>query len=105
MSRSHRRNARLCGATLPCSEKTLAVRQRREAEMARDRLPDISKAAPADRPRLRRRAEGEDGDVFARVVAAGRGRIAAVVGGDDGEVAGAQRLLDPGKPRVEGFER
>ena len=42
--------------------------------------------------------------MFPRMVIAAPGRIVAVIRGDDRKIVGAQRGLDLGQPRVEGFE-
>ena len=49
--------------------------------------------------------EGEDRNLFARVVGTAPGGIAAVVGGDDGEVARLQLRMQLRQSAVEGFER
>src|SRR6516225_5931111 len=88
------------------SEKGGPVLERREAEMARQGLADIGKAgAPAERTRCDFRPEGEDRDMLARVVAAAPGRITTVIGGDDGDVAGAQRGDEGRQHGIERFER
>src|ERR1035441_9158715 len=47
----------------------------------------------------------QQGHVFARVVGAGDGGVAAVIGGEDNEVVGAQRGLELGQPGVEQIGR
>ena len=69
-----------------------SVRAHGAAEMLRRRVAPISAKvfAPADRARADAGPEGEDRHVLARVVGAAPGRIVAVVGGDDREVARAR---------------
>src|SRR5690606_22974002 len=49
-------------------------------------------------------AGAEDGYALAGMVGAGRGRIVAVVGGDDRQIAGAEPGEKRGKPGIEGLE-
>ena len=46
-------------------------------------------------------AEGQQRHVLAGVVGAGNGGVAAVVGGEDGQVARAQRAFESRQPGVE----
>ena len=48
--------------------------------------------------------EGQHRHAFARVVRAGRGGVAAVVGGEDSEIAGAERGFDEWQHGVEVLE-
>src|SRR5205807_224987 len=70
-----------------------------------DCLADVGKGAAADLTCADFRTEGEYRNVLARVVRAAPGGIAAVVRGDDGEVAGLELRLQRRQLPVEGFER
>src|SRR6478736_4265588 len=50
-------------------------------------------------------AEAQDRDVLASMVRAAEGRVVAVIGRDDADVALAEQSLDPRQPRVESLER
>src|SRR5260221_2521126 len=74
--------------------------------MLRQGLADIGKTvAAAERTRRHRGPEGEHRNVLARMVGAVPGRIAAVIGGDDREIARAQRLAESQQPGLEALER
>src|SRR5260370_8137789 len=74
--------------------------------MLRQGLADSGKAvAAAERTRRDRGPEGEHRNVLARMVGAVPGRIAAVIGGDDREIARAQRLAERRQPGIEALER
>src|SRR5207253_10976793 len=51
------------------------------------------------------RTEDQDGNVFAGMVGGRSGGVAAVVGGDDGEVLRVQLPLEAGQPGVKLLER
>ena len=88
------------------SEKRSADRHRLHAEVAGDGLSDVGeRVARADRAGRNARAEGDDRHMLARVIAAGPGRIAAVVGREDDEIAWLQLGLQFGQAPVERFER
>src|SRR5260370_40233936 len=74
--------------------------------MLRQGLADSGKAvAAAERTRRDRGPGGEHRDVLARMVGAAPGRIATVIGGDDREIARAQRLAERRQPGIEALER
>ena len=52
-----------------------------------------------------RRPEGNQGDVFAGVIGSRSGGVAAVVGGENGQVAGTHGAFEFGQPGVELFQR
>ena len=71
-----------------------------------DGLADVGEGrALAYRARRNARPEGENGDDFAGVIGARPGGIAAVIGGEDNEVAGHQCSLQFGYAFVERFQR
>ena len=88
------------------SEKAFAVWPARQTEMGGDRFADIGKSlAPPDRTGVDPRPESEDRHVFAGVIRSLPGRVAAMVRGDDDEIAGLQPLLQLRQAPVERLER
>ena len=74
--------------------------------MRRHRLADIGEGfAPPDPAGFHVWAEGQDRDGLAGMVGALPGRIAAVIGGDDRQIAGLQFRLEFGQPPIELFQR
>src|SRR5260221_13134033 len=87
-------------------QKGSAAAQLPDAEMLRQRLTYIGEAlAAAERTRRDRGPEGEHGNVLARMVGAVPGRIAAVISGDDREIAKAQRPAESRRPGLQASER
>ena len=73
--------------------------------MRGDRRADIGEGvAPADRAGRHPGPKARIGRVLAGVVRAAPAWVVAVIGGDDGEIAGLQRGIDLGDPAVERFE-
>ena len=80
--------------------------KRRQAEMAGEGLADIGEAiAHSERRRMHARPERKHGYVFARVIRAAPGWIAAMVRRDHRQVSRAQPGLKIGQRPVEGFKR
>ena len=84
----------------------MPVRERSDAEIGGERLPQIGKRAP--RPEIHAgadtRAGDENRDVLARVIGAGRRRIVAVIGGDDQQIRFPQRRQHVTEALVEALE-
>ena len=79
---------------------------RGQAEMVGDAGADVGEGfPPSDRLRQDAGSEGEDGNEFASVVRPLERRVAAVVCGGNGEVAGPQHGLELRQTGVEGLER
>ena len=72
-------------------EKAAPVPTRCEAQMGCGGLANVGKSvATTDRAAGKAGAEGDNWYMFACVVGAAEGRVVAVVGGDDDEIAGLQ---------------
>ena len=76
------------------SEQGCSEIESRKSKVVCNGLADVCKGFPAAKVRSRNDgvAVQEDGNVFAGVIGARPGRIVAVVGGDDEEVAGLEPL-------------
>ncbi len=78
------------------------MRERAEAEMGRDRLAEIGETfAPAEIARADAGAEEQPRHEFARMIAARPSGIAAMIGGDEGEIARPHRRQEIGQAAVE----
>ena len=77
-----------------------------EAEVVGDGLADIGEGgAVAEAAGVPQGGgEGEQGDVLAGVIGGSRGRVAAMVGGDEQQISGAEGSKEIGDPEIDGFE-
>ena len=74
--------------------------------MTGEALSDIGETvAVADISRRDARPKGDDRHVLAGMVASGPARIAAVIGGDEREIAGSQQSFERGQPAIEILQR
>src|SRR6188508_3741113 len=87
-------------------DKARAVIHRRQLEVRRETLPDVRHGgAPAERSCRHPWSAHEHWHVLARVVAAGPGRVTAVIGAQDCNVAWAEPREEGRHARVKILER